>query len=270
VTELRLEGVCYSYPEGERTLDELDLKIDAGESVALIGANGSGKTTLLHHFVGLLRPDRGRVLVGGVDAAGMRVAQLAAQVGLCFQHPDRQIFGRSIRDEVEFGAKRLGAPGDESFPRAKAALASVGLDDRLERHPADLGATERKLLTIASVLAMRTPVLAFDEPTSGLDARGIERIEAIVVELHEAGRTVIAVSHDMRFVAESFGRVILLDGGRVRLDGTPERVFAEDAWPVLGAAGLEPPLSARVGARLGLGSTPTEGSLVAACRAAAG
>jgi energy-coupling factor transport system ATP-binding protein len=269
VIDLRLEGVCYSYPDGERTLDELALEIGAGDSVALIGANGSGKTTLLHHLVGLLRPDRGRVFVGGVDAAESHVAQLATQVGLCFQHPDRQIFGRSIRDEVEFGAKRMGASGEDAFARAKVALESVGLVDALERHPADLGATDRKLLTIASVLAMRTPVLAFDEPTSGLDAWGIERVEAIVDALREAGRTVIAVSHDMQFVAESFERVVLLDGGQVRLDGPPERVFAEGSWPILAAAGLEPPPSAHIGAQLGLGSTPTEESLVAAYRAAA-
>jgi energy-coupling factor transporter ATP-binding protein EcfA2 len=269
VIELRLEGVSFSYPGGLRALDDVNLTIQAGSSVALIGANGSGKTTLLRHLDGLLRPETGRVVVDGSDARARTVAQLAAGVGLCFQYPDQQIFNNQVRSEVEFGAKRMGATDEEAFTRAKEALELVGLTDVLERHPADLGETRRKLLTIASVLAMRTPVVALDEPTTGLDRSGSERIKAIVSQLHDSGRTVVAVSHDLRFVAESFQRVVLLDEGQVRLDGTPMEVFAESAWGTLREAGLEPPESALIGARLGLGSTPTEDTVVvAAVRAA--
>jgi energy-coupling factor transport system ATP-binding protein len=107
-------------------------------------------------------------------------------------------------------------------------------------------------------------VLVTDEPTTGLDRRGVERVEGIIAELHARGRSVVAISHDMRFVAETFERVVLLDGGHVTLDGTPAEVFAETAWPRLRAAGLEPPYAAVAGARLGLGSTPTDASLVRA------
>ena len=270
MTELRLEGIAYQYPDGVRALEGIDLTLPAGESLALIGANGSGKTTLARHLDGLLRPSEGRLLIDGTDAADLPVARLAARVGLCFQHPDRQIFGRTVRDEVEFGARQLGASGEEAFARAKVALERVGMADELGRHPGDLGETRRKLLTIASVLAMETPVVVLDEPTTGLDAWGIERVEHIVAELTAAGRTVIGISHDLHFVAETFGRIVLLDGGRITLDGTPAHVFAEAAWPTLRAAGLEPPTAALTGARLGLGSTPTEAALVEALAALQG
>ncbi len=262
--ELRLEGVVFAYPDGPRVLDGIDLVIPAGESLALVGANGSGKTTLVRHLDGLLRPLHGRVLIEGGDAATRHVAQLAAQVGLCFQHPDRQIFAGNVRGEVEFGPRHLGATEEEAFAGAKAALQAVGLADNLADHPGDLGETQRKLLTIASVLAMETPVVVLDEPTTGLDARGIALMGRLLRDLGKAGHTVIGISHDMRFVAETFRRVVVLDRGRVELDGTPAEVFAESAWPQLRASGLEPPAAAVTGARLGLGSTPTEADVVAA------
>lgn len=258
MTELRLEGITYDFPSGPRALEGVDLLIPAGQTLALIGPNGSGKTTLIHLLDGLLRPTHGRVLVDGEDAAVCRVAQLAKLIGLGFQHPDRQIFGRDVRAEVEFGPQHLGATSEEAFTRAKAALEMVGLADDLGRHPDDLGESQRKLLTVASVLAMETPVVALDEPTTGLDTDGIARVRHIVSYLHAAGRTVIVVSHDLRFAAETFERIVVLDGGHVVLDGTPAEVFAESAWPTLRAASMEPPAAALIGARLGLGSTPTE------------
>lgn len=270
MSELRLEGVVFSYPDGTRALDGIDLIVPAGSSLALVGANGSGKTTLARHLNGLLHPSAGRVLVDGTETSARRVAQLARVVGLAFQYPDRQIFSTNVRDEVEFGPRHLGVDGGEAFARVKAEVARVGLGEDLGAHPGDLGESRRKLLTIASVLAMATPVLVLDEPTTGLDARGIERIETIVRELVAEGRTVIAISHDMRFVAETFERVVVLQAGRVTLDGTPAEVFAESAWATLRASGLEPPASAVAGARLGLGSTPTEASLVEALQRARG
>jgi energy-coupling factor transport system ATP-binding protein len=142
------------------------------------------------------------------------------------------------------------------------ALSVVGLRDVADENPYDLGFSRRKLLAIASVMAMGTPVLVLDEPTTGQDARGIARVRRVVADVVASGRTVIAISHDMRFVAESFGRVVVMAAGRVSLDGTPAEVFAEAAWPTLAATYLEAPYAARVGARLGLGSTPTDVALV--------
>ena len=139
---------------------------------------------------------------------------------------------------------------------------------RLRTKPYDLGYSRRKLLALASVLASKTPVLVLDEPTTGQDARGVHRIEGILDEVAGEGRTVIAISHDMRFVADCFERVIVMRDGRVILDGSPEEIFAEANWSLLSSTYLEPPLPARVGARLGLGSTPTDALLTARLAAA--
>jgi energy-coupling factor transport system ATP-binding protein len=264
MTELRLEGVVFDYPDGTRALDGVDLVIEPGMALGLVGANGSGKTTLARHLDGLLRPRAGRVLLDGEDTAALRVAQLARSVGLCLQLPDRQIFSSNVRDEVEFGPRHLGLADEVAYTRTTAALERVGLADQLGTHPGDLGETRRKLLTIASVLAMETPVVVLDEPTTGLDARGVALVSGIIRDLVAEGRTVVGISHDLRFVACTFDHIAVLDAGRVALLGSPAEVFAEGAWPTLRSGGLEPPPAAITGARLGLGSTPTEEALVAA------
>ncbi len=265
MTDLALENVGFVYREGAvRALDGVDLAILASERVAIIGQNGSGKTTLVRHLNGLLRPTTGRVLVDGVDAAGSTVAKLARSVGLAFQDPDRQIFSGSVRGEVAFGPRNVGVRGRELDERVTEALRMVGLEAQSSVNPYDLGYSRRKLLVLASVLAMGTPVLVLDEPTTGQDARGVALVEAVIRAVAAEGRSVIAISHDMRFVAETFERVVVMREGRVILDGRPEDVFAEPRWPALSSSYLEPPFPATVGARLGLGSTPTDDSVVAA------
>jgi energy-coupling factor transport system ATP-binding protein len=261
---VEVERLVHVYPDGTRALAGVDLRVAAGESVAIVGQNGSGKSTLVRHLNGLLRPTEGLVRVGGRDVAGERVARLATVVGLAFQDPDRQIFARHVRDEVAFGPRNLGTRGPELDAAVTGALAVVGLADAGDANPYDLGWAHRKLLTIASVLAMRTPIVILDEPTTGQDLRGGARVKDVVRGLLAEGRTVLAISHDMRFVAETFGRVVVMCEGRIILDGQPAEVFAEAAWPVLASTGLEPPLAARIGAHLGLGSTPTEATLVEA------
>jgi energy-coupling factor transport system ATP-binding protein len=261
---IRTEGLVHVYDGATRALDGVDLAIARGERVAIVGQNGSGKSTLVRHFNGLLRPTEGRVLVDEADVAGRRVAHLAATVGLAFQDPDRQIFAGKVRAEVAFGPRNLGRRGPELERAIDAALWVTGLDKDAETNPYDLGYSRRKLLALASILAMGTPIVVLDEPTTGQDARGVERIHQIVGDLAAAGRTVVAISHDMRFVAEAFQRVIVMRDGRIVLDGPPSEVFAEAAWPTLASTFLEPPLAARIGARLGLGSTPTDETLLAA------
>jgi energy-coupling factor transport system ATP-binding protein len=266
VPSISVEDVVFDYPGGTRALDGVRLAIAPGETVAIVGQNGSGKSTLVRHLNGLLRPTSGRVLVDGDDAREVHVANLAARVGLAFQNPDRQLFAGKVAAEVAFGPRNLGVRGTELERRVGAALEMVGLETEAATNPYDLGYSRRKLLAIASVLAMRTPVLSLDEPTTGQDARGVARIRSVVAAAAAEGRTVIAISHDMRFVAECFGRVVVMRAGRLALDGSPEDVFAPAHWPELRATYLEPPLAAVVGARLGLGSTPTEERLVAALR----
>ena len=260
-------GVAFEYPGGTRALDGVDLTIAPGERVAIVGQNGSGKSTLVRQLNGLLRPMTGSVAVAGMPIGDRHVAEVAHQVGLMFQNPDRQIFARVVHDEVAFGARNVGRRGPELDAAVEAALEAVGLRGAEDVNPYDLGFSKRKLLALASVLSMGTPIVILDEPTTGQDARGVARIQGIVDDLATAGRTVIAISHDMRFVAESFDRVVVMGAGRVLLDGTPAEVFVEAFWPVLESTYLEPTYAARVGARLGLGPTPTEAALVAALTA---
>jgi energy-coupling factor transport system ATP-binding protein len=267
--ELAVEGLGHVYPDGTRALDDVSLTIPPGALLAIIGQNGSGKTTLVRHLNGLLRPTEGRVLIDGRDIADERVAALARQVGLVFQDPDRQIFSGRVRTEVAFGPRNLGLRDASLNEAVNSALEAVGLAGEADTNPYDLGFSRRKLLALASVLAMGTPAVVLDEPTTGQDAMGVARVQAIVAQLAAAGRTVIAISHDMRFVAEAFERVVVMRAGRVALDGSPNEVFAEANWPVLASTYLEPPLAARVGVAAGLGSTPSESSLVDALAARA-
>jgi energy-coupling factor transport system ATP-binding protein len=259
---IEIAGLVHVYPDGTRALDGVDLAIGPGETLAIVGQNGSGKSTLVRHLNGLLRPTEGTVRIDGRDIAGQRVARLAATVGLVFQDPDRQIFAAKVRTEVAFGPRNLGLRGAELDRRVVEALEVVGLAGAADENPYDLGYSRRKLLAIASVLAMRTPIVVLDEPTTGQDLRGVARVRAIVAALAAEGRTVVTISHDMRFVAETFRRVVVMRAGRITLDGTPADVFAAANWNVLASTYLEPPLAALVGARLGVGSTPTEASLV--------
>lgn len=218
---IRCEGLAFTYPDGTPALDGIDLTIGAGERVAIVGRNGSGKSTLLRLWNGLLRPTAGRVLVDGRATDGRRVAELARTVAMTFQDPDRQLFSGTCRREVAFGARNVGMRGGELDAAVNTALAAVGLEDRAATNPYDLGGSRRRLLAIACVLAMRTPVVVLDEPTMGLDTSEIARVAGIVASLAAEGRTVVAISHDSRFIVGSFERVVRLDAGRVAADGPP-------------------------------------------------
>ncbi len=261
---VEFESVSFVYPDGTPALREVDLRIEAGEVVAIVGQNGSGKSTRVRPLNGLLRPTAGRVLLDGRDVRPVHTAALAAQVGLAFQNPDRQIFAGRVRGEVSFGPRNLGLRAADLEARVRAALEAVGLGSEIDANPYDLGYSRRKLLSLASVLAMDTPVLVLDEPTTGQDARGVARVRGVVGDVAASGRTVIAISHDMPFVAECFERVVVMREGRVVADGSPAEAFGPDRWKLLASTGLEPPLPARVGSELGVGSTPTLDSLVAA------
>lgn len=265
MTTITLTGLVHVYPQGGvRALDGIDLAIARGERVALIGQNGSGKSTLVQHLDGLLRPTAGQVLLDGRDAALKTVAVLAHQVAISFQDPARQIHAGTVGDEVAFGPRNLGMSAADRVVAVADALDAVGLASESATNPYDLGYARRKLLSTASVLAMRTPVVVLDEPTTGLDVRGVTRISHVVERLSAEGRTVIVISHDTRFVAEQFERVIVMRDGRIVLDDTPAVVFGRAAWPALATASVAPPYPARVGDRWGLGSTPTDASIVAA------
>lgn len=215
---IRSDGLVFAYPDGTRALDGVDLSIERGERIAITGRNGSGKSTLVRHFNGLLRPTSGRVLIDGEPANGRRVAELARVVGMTFQDPDRQLFAGSCRNEVAFGAGNVGLRGRALDTAVKGALDVVGLASKADANPSDLGPSRRRLLAIASVLAMHTPVVVLDEPTMGLDIGQTAVVAAVLAGLAAEGRTVIAISHDPRFIAGSFERVVRLEAGKIVAD----------------------------------------------------
>ena len=207
------EHVSHDYGSGP-VLQDVSLAVGDGESVALLGHNGAGKTTLTRMLMGLVRPRAGNVSVGGWNVAGRRPDEMAHRVGYAFQHADQQLFARSVRADVAFGPRRLG----------KSAVGVPGVLDELElsgladRHPYDLPTPVRKLVTLAGVFAMEPAILVLDEPTAGFD-RGLR---ALVVDALQrriaAGITVIAVSHDLKFVEAVGRRFVKLDSGKIIAD----------------------------------------------------
>jgi energy-coupling factor transport system ATP-binding protein len=238
--------------------------VAAGETVAIVGQNGSGKTTLAKHLVRILSPAAGSVRVGGEDLAGRTIAEVARTVGFVFQDPDRQLFSRSVEREAAFGPHNLGLPDGQVTRLVAQALAAVGLADRALENPYDLGLSDRKLVALASVLAMDPAVLVLDEPTTGQDAPGIARVGAIIDAWAAAGRTVVAITHDMELAARHFGRIVVMRDGLVVADGTPADVLAASNGALLASTGLEPPPLAVLAGLVGIGGVPVRpGELLA-------
>jgi energy-coupling factor transport system ATP-binding protein len=253
-----VEGLVHRYPNGIEALRGVDLSVRAGEAIAIVGQNGSGKTTLIKHLNGLLRPTDGRVLLDGADIASQPVNRLAASVGFVFQNPDDQLFERSVDRELAFGPRNLRLGPAVVARNVDAALTAIGLIADRSANPYDLNVSARKLVALGGVLAMDPALLVLDEPTAGQDDLGIARISMILGAMVRAGRTVVAITHDMEFAARNFGRIIVVREGLVIADGPPRRIFSAAGSDLLATAGLEPPPAARIGARLGMEPVPLD------------
>jgi len=250
---VRFEDVWYRYASGVQALRAIDLRIDAGDYIALIGANGSGKSTLARHISGLLRPQTGRVIVLDKDTRHIPPGALARHVGYVFQNPDHQIFAPTVWEEVAFGPRNLGWDAATVRQRVAEALERFRLAHLAEVPPATLSFGGRRLVTLASVHAMQPQVLVLDEPTSGLDRRLSECLIAWVMECYQAGRAVVFITHDMQRAALASRCVVLQDGG-IMMDTPVAEAFAQaDA---LARAGLMPPPIVELGLRLGLRPPP--------------
>lgn len=264
---LTVDHVTFAYTPDVIALRDVSLTVGTGESVAIIGANGAGKTTLVKHLNGLLTPTRGRVLVGQRDTAQHSVAQLAHAVGFVFQNPDEQLFKRTVRAEVAFGPNNLGFDDVRIDATVAAALEAVGLLEAADTHPYDLSTSQRKMVALASILAMETPVLILDEPTIGQDQRGLARLGEIITRLKADGRTVITISHDIDFCADHFARLIVMSDGRILADASAETVVSHP--DILTAADVSAPQLVQLGAALDLPGVPLSvEAFVAALKAA--
>ena len=234
----QVKDLRFSYVKGREVLHGLNLALDH-RPTAIIGQNGAGKTTLVRVLKGLLKPDSGEIRYQGENLETKTVAELASRVGYVFQNPDDQIFKYKVLEEVMFGPLNIGMSPQEAEASAHEALRMVGLDEKAGENPYDLELSDRKMVAIASVLAMNTDVIILDEPTIAQSWNGREKIREIMQAKAAEGKLVIAILHDMDFVANSFARVIAMAHGEILADGAPTEVFRNH--PVLEKAALAAP-----------------------------
>lgn len=242
-----LDKVSYVYSEGTAyeswALKNINLKIEDGQFIGIIGHTGSGKSTLIQHFNGILKATAGGIYFNGRDIyeEDYDKRQLRTQVGLVFQYPEHQLFETTIFDDVCFGPVNQGLSKNEAGLRAFEALRSVGMPEKLYyQSPFDLSGGQKRRVAIAGVLAMKPKMLILDEPTAGLDPKGRDEILDLIADMHkELDMTVVLVSHSMEDVAKYVQRMIVMNDGEIMYDGTPSEVFAH--YKELEAVGLAAP-----------------------------
>ncbi len=228
-----VDHVTYLYETGtpleHKALDEVCLEIKDGQFVGIIGHTGSGKSTLMQHLNGLLKAHSGHIYLDGedIDAPGYPKKKLRSQVGLVFQYPEHQLFEVDVFTDVCFGPKNLGLPKEEVEERVRKALLQVGIPEEYwKQSPFEISGGQKRRVAIAGVLAMQPGVLILDEPTAGLDPKGRREILDQIKKLQtQTGMTVLLVSHSMEDVAEYVDRIVVMNRGKILLDGAPKEVF---------------------------------------------
>ena len=252
-----IEHLNYVYMQGgpyeTRALDDVSLTIHDGEFIGLIGHTGSGKSTLVQHLNGLILPTSGQITVDGMDLADKNTDKRAIRrrVGLVFQYPENQLFEETVAKDIAFGPKNLGLGEEEIDRRVRTAMRRVALDyDKLaQRSVFELSGGQMRRVAIAGVLAMEPQTLVLDEPCAGLDPRGREEILGLISDLHrESGATIVMVSHSMDDVAALAERVIVMNHGKVAMDGTPREIFSRGEE--LRAIGLDVPQAVELAQKL--------------------
>lgn len=250
---IKTVGLCHVYGEGteerHEALQNVDMSIEKGEFVAVLGANGSGKSTLAKHFNALLLPTSGHCIVGGMDTAEETEAWRIRQIcGMVFQNPDNQIIAATVEDDVAFGPENLGVESSEIRRRVTKALEAVGMKKYRGFAPHLLSGGQKQRVAIAGALAMRTECLVLDEPTAMLDPAGRQEVMSTVKRLHdEDGITIIHITHFMEEAALA-DHIIVMDDGRVIMDGTPAEIFSH--VHELNRCGLGVPVAADMAYRL--------------------
>ncbi len=250
---IEVKDLQFTYPGEINALQGIDLTFEHGEKVAIVGQNGSGKTTLVKHFNGLLHPTHGSVQIGDWDTKDHSVAELASRVGYVFQNPDEQLFNSDVKAELSFGPRNMGYQADRIEALVEDAVQLTGLDQFRDTNPYDLSPSLRKMVALGSIITLDSPIVIFDEPTTGQDAQSVARIAKIVEDLHDQGKTLITISHDIDFCAENFERIIAMSQGTILLDGDVLEVIAQD--DTLATTFVDPPQLTRLGKRLGLPKT---------------
>jgi len=243
-----IEKLSFTYMKGtpfeKKAIDNISLEIQSGEFVAIIGHTGSGKSTLIQHMNGLLKPNSGEIYIDDINIThkGVKLAEVRKKVGLVFQYPEYQLFEETVEKDIAFGPKNLGLNEKEIFDRVKKAMEIVGLDYNTykDKSPFELSGGQKRRVAIAGVVAMEPKILILDEPTAGLDPKGRDEIFSQIQKLHQEYKmTVILVSHSMEDVAKVAHRIVVMEDGKIILDGTPGEIFKE--IDILESVGLAVP-----------------------------
>ena len=243
-TAISTRNLTYSYPNGHEALRGVTLEIQEGTVVSIIGKNGAGKTTLAKHLNGLLKPTSGSVIIKGSDISGKPASDMAHEVGYVFQNPEDQLFESSVIQEVAFGPKNLGIEKEAIDLEVKKALSMVGLSDAISEHPYNLTYGQRKMLCIASVLAMRPEIIILDEPNAGQDYFGLRLLGRILKQLRSEKKTIVMISHDIEFVAEYSDESVLMQDGKVIVHESTRSVLSDPTR--LGSSAIRPPQVTRL------------------------
>lgn len=253
---IEVRDLHYEYPGGVKALDGIDLDVNEGDFLGVIGMNGSGKSTLVKTMIGLLKPQRGSVLFRGENVSKFTVGELARRIGLILQNPDYQLFTISALEEVMFGLRNIGVKGEEARKRAIEILELVGLKEKADYFPFKLSFGERRLLAAAATLALDPEVVILDEPTTAQDYRGRYLLADLAREMHARGKTIIMITHDMDLIARYANRVIVMANGKIILDNDPHIVF--NRVEELKEAGVMPPQITRLAISLREEGAPSE------------
>lgn len=229
---IKVEKLSYVYMKGtpfeKKALNNIDMNIDDGELLAVIGHTGSGKSTLVQHLNGILKPTSGKVYIDGVDISGKNTRELRNQVGIVFQYPEHQLFEETVFKDIAFGLEKKAYTQSQIDIAIKSAIQMVGLKDEiLDKSPFELSGGQKRRVAIAGILVLQPKILVLDEPTAGLDPKGRDDIYELVSKLHkQLGMTVILVSHSMEDVAKLVKRVIVMNNGTIEMDGVCAEIFA--------------------------------------------
>lgn len=235
-------GVRYKYPDGNQALDGINLRIENGEFLGILGENGAGKTTLAKCINGLLKPQSGKIFIDGEDSNKFSVAQLSKKIGFVFQNSDHQIFAQTVEDEIKFGLKNLEFPEDEIEEKYNYIIKELNLEQYEDVSPFDLSGGERKRVALASILCLDPSILIMDEPTAAQDGRQKEYLVKLIEQLRTKGKTIIIITHDIEFASEYIPRIILMSNGKIVADG-PNNIITSNEMILKKSSLIQPQLT---------------------------